>query len=149
MLFYLNLISLKSFNATGTRPRPLTRLQERLKKKLGANAYPFWFELPPNAPSSVTLQPSQGDTGKPCGADYELSTFVAEKPGDRAKKASSVSLAIRKLTYAPPDAAKTPQPSAETSKVATTCTCGDVTNLVLCSSLIFLIEFAQHRVVLR
>lgn len=43
--------------------RPLTRLQERLIKKLGANAYPFFFELPPHCPASVTLQPAPGDTG--------------------------------------------------------------------------------------
>ena len=43
--------------------RPLTRLQERLVKKLGANAFPFFFELPPHCPASVTLQPAPGDTG--------------------------------------------------------------------------------------
>ena len=43
--------------------RPLTRLQERLIKKLGANAFPFFFELPPHCPASVTLQPAPGDTG--------------------------------------------------------------------------------------
>lgn len=42
-------------------------LQERLLKKLGANAFPFFFELPPHCPASVTLQPAPGDTGKPCG----------------------------------------------------------------------------------
>lgn len=36
--------------------RPLSRLQERLKRKLGANAYPFWFEVAPKSASSVTLQ---------------------------------------------------------------------------------------------
>jgi hypothetical protein len=34
----------------------MTRLQERLKKKLGENAFPFWFEIPQNSASSVTLQ---------------------------------------------------------------------------------------------
>nr|CAD2157561.1 unnamed protein product [Meloidogyne enterolobii] len=82
--------------------RPMTRLQERLKKKLGNNAFPFWFEIPPNSASSVTLQPAQGDTGKPCGVDYEVKTIVGggdsqEKP----KKHNSVRLAIRKLTYSP------------------------------------------------
>ena len=37
--------------------------QERLIKKLGENAYPFFFELPPHCPASVTLQPAPGDTG--------------------------------------------------------------------------------------
>ena len=45
--------------------RPLTRLQERLIKKLGSNAFPFFFELQPHCPASVTLQPAPGDTGKP------------------------------------------------------------------------------------
>lgn len=36
--------------------RPLSRLQERLKRKLGANAFPFWFEVAPKSASSVTLQ---------------------------------------------------------------------------------------------
>lgn len=52
--------------------RPITRLQERLIKKLGPNAQPFYFELPPHCPASVSLQPAPGDTGKPCGVDYEL-----------------------------------------------------------------------------
>uniref|UniRef100_A0A915MQV2 Arrestin C-terminal-like domain-containing protein n=1 Tax=Meloidogyne javanica TaxID=6303 RepID=A0A915MQV2_MELJA len=60
--------------------RPMTRLQERLKKKLGNNAFPFWFEIPPNSASSVTLQPAQGDTGKPCGVDYEVKTIVVILP---------------------------------------------------------------------
>lgn len=52
--------------------RPLTRLQERLIRKLGENAFPFYFEVPPHCPASVSLQPAPGDTGKPCGVDYEL-----------------------------------------------------------------------------
>ena len=39
-------------------------VQERLMKKLGSNAYPFFFELPPHCPASVTLQPAPGDTGQ-------------------------------------------------------------------------------------
>lgn len=94
--------------------KPLTRLQERLIKKLGPNAYPFFFELPPNAPASVTLQPAPGDTGKPCGVDYELKTFVADSMDEKPHKRNSVRLAIRKLTYAPEEPA--PQPSAEAVK---------------------------------
>ena len=81
----------------------LTRLQERLIRKLGKNAYPFFFQvnlfslyrysvhwfdanghllisnlpfrqLPTNCPASVTLQPAPGDTGKPCGVDYVSAT---------------------------------------------------------------------------
>lgn len=61
-----------------TNERTLTRLQERLIKKLGANAYPFYFEVPPYCPASVSLQPAPGDTGKSCGVDYELKAFVGE-----------------------------------------------------------------------
>lgn len=30
---------------SSTPPRPMTRLQERLVKKLGPNAFPFYFEV--------------------------------------------------------------------------------------------------------
>lgn len=45
------------------KDRPLTRLQERLIKKLGNYAFPFYFEVPPHCPASVSLQPAPGDTG--------------------------------------------------------------------------------------
>lgn len=70
--------------------RPLTRLQERLIKKLGPHAHPFYFELPPHCPASVTLQPAPGDTGKPCGVDYELKAFVGETHDDKPHKRNSV-----------------------------------------------------------
>ncbi len=37
------------------------RLQERLIKKLGSNAFPFNFTFPRHSPISVTLQPEEGD----------------------------------------------------------------------------------------
>ena len=37
--------------------RQLTHLQQRLLRKLGPNAYPFFFQIPKNVPASVTLQP--------------------------------------------------------------------------------------------
>lgn len=37
--------------------KEVSKLQERLIKKLGANAFPFTFILPPSSPASVTLQP--------------------------------------------------------------------------------------------
>ncbi|XP_012274783.1 beta-arrestin-1 isoform X2 [Orussus abietinus] len=95
-------------------PRTLTRLQERLVKKLGCNAYPFYFELPPHCPASVTLQPAPGDTGKPCGVDYELKAFVGETQDDKPHKRNSVKLAIRKIMYAPSRQGE--QPSTEVSK---------------------------------
>uniref|UniRef100_A0A8R1DH34 Arrestin_C domain-containing protein n=1 Tax=Caenorhabditis japonica TaxID=281687 RepID=A0A8R1DH34_CAEJA len=99
--------------------RPLSRLQERLKRKLGSNAYPFWFQVAPKSASSVTLQPAPGDTGKPCGVDYELKTFVTvndtclEKP-KKSALSNTVRLAIRKLTYAPFESR--PQPMVDVSK---------------------------------
>ncbi|KAF7994020.1 hypothetical protein HCN44_011289 [Aphidius gifuensis] len=95
-------------------PRELTRLQERLVKKLGSNAFPFYFELPPHCPASVTLQPAPGDTGKPCGVDYELKAFVGETQDDKPHKRNSVRLAIRKIMYAPSRQGE--QPSVEVSK---------------------------------
>ncbi|XP_059050868.1 beta-arrestin-1 [Achroia grisella] len=94
--------------------RPLTRLQERLVRKLGPNAHPFYFELPPHCPASVTLQPAPGDTGKPCGVDYELKAFVADSQDDKPHKRNSVRLAIRKIMYAPSKQGE--QPSVEVSK---------------------------------
>lgn len=94
--------------------RPLTRLQERLIKKLGAYAFPFYFELPPHCPASVSLQPAPGDTGKPCGVDYELKAFVGEHIEDKPHKRNSVRLAIRKIMYAPSKLGE--QPSIEVSK---------------------------------
>lgn len=98
---------------TGT-DRPLTRLQERLIKKLGPNASPFFFEVPPHCPASVSLQPAPGDTGKPCGVDYELKAYVAENQDDKPHKRNSVRLAIRKIMYAPSKLGE--QPSIEVSK---------------------------------
>jgi len=94
--------------------KPLSRLQERLIKKLGENAHPFYFELPPHCPASVTLQPAPGDTGKPCGIDYELKAFVGETAEDKPHKRNSVRLAIRKVMYAPSKPGD--QPSVEVSK---------------------------------
>ncbi|XP_014475747.1 PREDICTED: beta-arrestin-1-like isoform X3 [Dinoponera quadriceps] len=94
--------------------RELTRLQERLIKKLGNNAYPFYFELPPHCPASVTLQPAPSETGKPCGVDYELKAFVGEAQDDKPHKRNSVRLAIRKIMYAPSKQGE--QPSVEVSK---------------------------------
>lgn len=94
--------------------KPLTRLQERLMKKLGSNAYPFFFELPPHCPASVTLQPAPGDTGKPCGIDYEMKAYVGDTVEDKPHKRNSVRLAIRKVMYAPSKPGD--QPSVEVSK---------------------------------
>eukprot|EP00088_Acartia_fossae_P048248 TRINITY_DN5261_c0_g1_i1.p1 TRINITY_DN5261_c0_g1~~TRINITY_DN5261_c0_g1_i1.p1 ORF type:complete len:453 (+),score=89.12 TRINITY_DN5261_c0_g1_i1:44-1402(+) len=112
----LYLASAQIYPKIGDEPtkRPLTRLQERLIKKLGPNAYPFFFELPPHCPASVTLQPAPGDTGKPCGIDYEMKAYVGESNEDKPHKRNSVRLAIRKVMYAPTKPGE--QPSVEVSK---------------------------------
>ncbi|RZC41537.1 Arrestin N domain containing protein [Asbolus verrucosus] len=79
----------------------LTKLQDRLIKKLGPNCYPFTFVLPSNAPASVTLQPGTEDEGQPCGVHYFVKLFVGESETDRSHKRSTVTMAIRKVQYAP------------------------------------------------
>ncbi|XP_057329354.1 beta-arrestin-1-like isoform X1 [Microplitis mediator] len=96
------------------QPQKLTRLQERLIKKLGSNAYPFYFKLPPNCPASVTLQPAICEPGKAYGVDYELIVFLGVNKDDRPLKRSTVRLAIRKIMYAPSRQGE--QPSIEVSK---------------------------------
>lgn len=44
------------------------------------------FQIPANSPCSVTLQPANGDTGKPCGVDYELKTYVGDEPEEKLHK---------------------------------------------------------------
>ncbi|KAL2739550.1 hypothetical protein V1477_010939 [Vespula maculifrons] len=78
-----------------------TRLQERLLQKLGPNAIPFTFNFPQSAPSSVTLQPSQDETGEPCGVSYFIKIYSGETETDVTHKRSTVSLGIRKIQYTP------------------------------------------------
>jgi arrestin-1 len=40
-----------------------SKMQERLMKKLGGNAYAFSFNMPQTAPASITLQQDQKETG--------------------------------------------------------------------------------------
>lgn len=93
--------------------QPLTRLQERLVKKLGRNAIPFYFKMPHESPPSVTLQQGPGETGKPCGIEYELSIFATRDLKEISKR-DSVKLRIRKVMYAPVQPSK--QPMVEVCK---------------------------------
>ncbi|NWS09746.1 ARRB1 protein, partial [Pachyramphus minor] len=104
----------QAFPPVPEEKKPLTRLQERLIKKLGEHAYPFTFEIPPNLPCSVTLQPGPEDTGKACGVDYEVKAFCAENLEEKIHKRNSVRLVIRKVQYAPERPG--PQPMAETTR---------------------------------
>ncbi|XP_026636496.1 beta-arrestin-2 isoform X2 [Microtus ochrogaster] len=95
-------------------PRPPTRLQDRLLKKLGQHAHPFFFTIPQNLPCSVTLQPGPEDTGKACGVDFEIRAFCAKSLEEKSHKRNSVRLIIRKVQFAPETPG--PQPSAETTR---------------------------------
>lgn len=96
-------------------PPALSRLQERLVKKLGEHAHPFTFQVPLNLPCSVTLQPGPEDTGKACGVDFEVKAFCAENQDEKIHKRNSVRLVIRKVQFAPEKPG--PQPSAETTRL--------------------------------
>ncbi|XP_051158121.1 phosrestin-2 [Leptopilina boulardi] len=79
----------------------LTKLQDRLMKKLGPNAIAFTFCFPQTAPSSVTLQPDAEEIGEPCGVSYYVKIFTGESDSDISHKRSTVSLGIRKIQFAP------------------------------------------------
>ncbi|XP_067325713.1 beta-arrestin-2 [Anolis sagrei] len=100
--------------AQETPKEPLSRLQERLLRKLGSNAHPFGFIIPQNLPCSVTLQPGPEDTGKACGVDFEIRAFCAKNLDEKIHKRNSVRLVIRKVQYAPEKPG--PQPMAETTR---------------------------------
>ncbi|ROL44245.1 Beta-arrestin-1, partial [Anabarilius grahami] len=106
--------NIQAFPPVPEEKKSLTRLQERLIKKLGEHAYPFTFEIPPNLPCSVTLQPGPEDTGKACGVDFEVKAFCAENVEEKIHKRNSVRLVIRKVQYAPEKPG--PQPMAETTR---------------------------------
>ncbi|XP_051962743.1 S-arrestin b [Xyrauchen texanus] len=78
-----------------------SKIQEKILRKLGDNAYPFFFEFPDNLPCSVALQPAPTDSGKHCAVEFEVKAFCADNQDEKAQKRSSVRLAIRKVQYAP------------------------------------------------
>ncbi|XP_043991199.1 S-arrestin a isoform X2 [Gambusia affinis] len=116
-----------------------TKVQAKLLRKLGNNAYPFFFEVtgaanqsrpycrarrkpeicfsfqfPDNLPCSVALQPGPHDVGKQCAVEFEIKAFSAESQDAKVRKRSTVKLMIRKVQYAP-DMQGAP-PSVETTK---------------------------------
>merc|ERR1712050_30925 len=88
-------------------------VQDRLVKKLGGNAHPFIVTLPELAPASVVLQDDA--SAKPLGVLYELRVFVADSASEQLHKRNSVTLAVRKVQYAPAERG-TRQPSTLVSK---------------------------------
>ncbi|XP_047223747.1 S-arrestin a isoform X2 [Girardinichthys multiradiatus] len=91
-----------------------TKVQAKLLRKLGNNAYPFFFEFPDNLPCSVALQPAPNDVGKQCAVEFEIKAFSAESQDAKVRKRSTVKLMLRKVQYAP-DSQGVP-PSVETTK---------------------------------
>lgn len=96
----LYLASEQIYPATKTDSEP-SKLQSRLLKKLGPNAYPFTFNIPSNAPTSVTLQQDKSDAGDACGVQYFVKIFTGDSDMDRTHRRSTVALGIRKIQYAP------------------------------------------------
>nr|XP_009510124.1 PREDICTED: S-arrestin [Phalacrocorax carbo] len=95
------------------KPESLSHLQESLLKKLGKNAYPFFFTFPDYLPCSVCLQPAPHDVDKSCGVDFEVKAFSTENVEERIHKRNAARLLIRKVQYAPEKPG--PQPCAETT----------------------------------
>ncbi|XP_062260598.1 S-arrestin a isoform X1 [Platichthys flesus] len=91
-----------------------TKSQARLLRKLGDNAYPFFFELPDNLPCSVAMQPTPHDAGKQCAVEFEIKAFSAESQDSKVRKRSSVTLTLRKVQFAPESEAVAP--SVETTR---------------------------------
>ncbi|CAL7938420.1 unnamed protein product [Xylocopa violacea] len=97
----LYLVSEQLFPATKKPEDNLTKLQERLLRKLGPNAIPLTFKFPQNAPSSVTLQPREDETGEPCGVSYYVKIYAGDIETDVTHKRNTVTMGIRKIQYAP------------------------------------------------
>lgn len=91
----------KKDKASEANAPPLTKLQERLLRKLGPNAIPFTFKFPPSSPSSVTLQPGADESGEPCGVTYHVKIYAGETETDLTHKRSTIIMGIRKIQYAP------------------------------------------------
>lgn len=79
----------------------MTKMQERLLKKLGSNAFPFVMKMPPSSPASVVLQQRASDDTQPCGVQYFVKVFAGETDCDRSHRRSTINLGIRKVQYAP------------------------------------------------
>uniref|UniRef100_A0A8D3E2P1 Arrestin C-terminal-like domain-containing protein n=1 Tax=Scophthalmus maximus TaxID=52904 RepID=A0A8D3E2P1_SCOMX len=110
----LYISTFQAFPPVPEERKPNSRLQERLLKKLGQHAHPFYFTIPQNLPCSVTLQPGPEDTGKACGVDFEIRAFCAKTIEEKIHKRNSVRLVIRKVQYAPEKPG--PQPMVETTR---------------------------------
>ena len=116
---------LKSFEKAS-----LNNLQTKLMKHLDSNAFPFRFELPPNGPASVTLQPGPKEEGPPIGVEYKIQMFAGQNDKETISKQNIVSLAIRRLNYSSPTSSKS-KPSCMVSRVSLRCLTS-ITHIRLC-----------------
>ncbi|TPP62427.1 Beta-arrestin-1 [Fasciola gigantica] len=80
-------------------PSSLTRLQERLIRKLSGNAHPFYFQLSPYSAPSISLNLSPLDSGKHCRVDYELKVCVEDEQDDKPQKRFSISDVCLELPF--------------------------------------------------
>ncbi|XP_077589216.1 arrestin 3b, retinal (X-arrestin) [Stigmatopora nigra] len=79
-------------------------MQESLLKKVGEQGCPFFFQMPPNLPCSVSLQPGPNDSGKACGVDFEVKAYIAKEENSATEvidKKDTCRLMIRKIQFAP------------------------------------------------
>ncbi|XP_034944183.1 LOW QUALITY PROTEIN: phosrestin-2-like [Chelonus insularis] len=104
----LYLTSEQLYPQTQKSEENLTRVQERLLKKLGPNAVPFTFKFPQCSPASVTLQQGPEESGQPCGVNYYLKVFSGDSDSDLSHKRSTICLGIRKIQFAPTKQARQP-----------------------------------------
>ncbi|XP_059805642.1 beta-arrestin-1-like isoform X2 [Hypanus sabinus] len=101
---------------SGEKPKPHTKLQERLARKFGDRAYPFCFQFPDYLPCSITLQLGPNEIDKCCGVDFQVIAFCAKSCSydEKISKKSTVTMVIRKVQYAPDKPIF--QPMAKTSR---------------------------------
>uniref|UniRef100_A0A4W3I1K8 Arrestin C-terminal-like domain-containing protein n=1 Tax=Callorhinchus milii TaxID=7868 RepID=A0A4W3I1K8_CALMI len=88
------------------KPKTQTKMQERLIKKFGDNAYPFNFQviLPSWVKPTVLYSPRSSGTINIscCGVDFQILAFCAKSLSiDEKISKSSVNLVIRKVQFAP------------------------------------------------
>uniref|UniRef100_A0A669EJ28 Arrestin-C n=1 Tax=Oreochromis niloticus TaxID=8128 RepID=A0A669EJ28_ORENI len=79
-------------------------MMESLLKKVGEQGHAFSFQMPPNLPCSVSLQPGPNDSGKACGVDFEIKAYIAnapDNPDEVIEKKDTCRLMIRKIQFAP------------------------------------------------
>uniref|UniRef100_A0A8C7Z8P3 Arrestin, beta 2b n=1 Tax=Oryzias sinensis TaxID=183150 RepID=A0A8C7Z8P3_9TELE len=94
----LYISTFQAFPPVPEERKPNSRLQDRLLKKLGQHAHPFYFTVSPSTQTPPTFAPP----------------FCAKSIEEKIHKRNSVRLVIRKVQYAPEKPG--PQPMVETTR---------------------------------